>query len=68
MSDVPTKLHYFDRKPIDAITAEQVRRFAKVVGANSPELHTDTLRRLLTHPGVSSSARAAIEAAFEGAK
>ena len=61
-----TKPHYFDRKPSDAITAVQVRRFADIVGANSPALHLDTLQRLLTHQGVSSTARAVIEAALNG--
>ena len=59
MSDVPTKLHYFDRRPDDVITAERVRAYQ----------HGDrdrwVLTELLKHPGVSSSARSVIEACLE---
>jgi hypothetical protein len=66
------KTHYFDRKPCDAISAQDVRKLRKVF-----ELHAEfdpseayasfahrVFLRLLDHPGVSSTARAVIEAAL----
>ena len=51
------KLHYFDRRPPDVITAEAIRRHVFS--------DREALRALLAHPGVSSSARAVIEAQLE---
>lgn len=60
---------HFDNPPANAITAEQVRAMKVPNGmgdiSDEAELYGDVLRALLTHPGVSSTARAVIEAALE---
>lgn len=61
--------NYFDREPSDAITVKQVR-FMRGPDPNKPPLdgwhafYRAVLAALTTHPGVSSSARAVIEAAL----
>ncbi len=66
MGDEPVKV-YFDREPPQHITAEQVRLRLGIMAPASlkTNLFRWVLEQLLTHPGVSSSARAVIEAALE---
>ncbi len=59
---------YFDTPPLNAITAEQVREWhlrAHHDRTSITGLYEKVMRCLLTHPGVSSAARAVIEAALE---
>ncbi len=63
------KQNYFDREPSDAITAERVRSVKPDEEQHSAVsfkvFYEYVLARLLHHPGVSSSARAVIEAALK---
>ncbi len=67
-----TVKNYFDRVPSGAITAEQVREerrrlLSSNISTDAEDAHIIceyALRGLLAHPGVSSSARAVIEAAL----
>lgn len=61
---------HFDNKPINAITAADVRNMRanishKLEVAEQAALYEIVLHGLLGHPGVSSSARAVVEAAIE---
>lgn len=71
-----TRKVYFDREPTNAITAEQVREQKRACDCKETTKQAGecdhgenafrfVLRGLLAHPGVSSSARAVIEAALE---
>lgn len=68
----PVAKNYFDREPTNCITAEQVREY-RAVRERTKDANADVdamvwchaLQGLLIHPGVSSSARAVIEAALE---
>ena len=70
----PRKLTYFDRKPMNAITADQVRLNKELtidacehegkICCDAKRLRW-VLEQLQKHPGVSSSAGAVIEAALE---
>ncbi len=63
--------NYFDRAPAPMITATQVHAMRAAIATSlapsqkTHEMHVEVLRGLLAHPGVSSSARAVIEAALE---
>ena len=70
---------YFDNKPIGAVTAEDVRKFRAAHDCRDmregtacrwckADLFDAFLPRLLAHNGVSSTARAVIEAMLGGAK
>ena len=66
----PLLPNYFDNPPQPCITAEEVRERCAYYEQNLPgnggkPILIYALRGLLTHPGVSSSARAVIEAALE---
>lgn len=71
-NDAPIVFGHFDNKPLAAITAEQVRLNTELTneacekhcGCEASRL-TWVLEQLGKHPGVSSSARAVIEAALE---
>lgn len=65
---------HFDTPPSGCITAEQVRDMKRRAQPHHDtwegerafaDFYGNVLSRLLTHPGVSSSARAVIEAALE---
>jgi hypothetical protein len=69
-----TEIHYFDRKPPNVITAEQVRLNRELTAeacAHGGAICCDSKRykwvieEAIKHPGCSSSLRAALEAAVE---